>query len=288
MPSIKVKEGIVVELQWITASTLNYILIAVLLVIVLTYIFKVYVLKGRKNSSSNGDIEQVKMRIYKQKELVDSVISVNDQEGHRIAEDLHDEVGPILTALKQYLHMASSKLKKGEVEFAEELLNESRDILKEAIQNVRTVSYNLSPTYLEKHGFFSAIQEYINKINKVSEVTLVYTYPENVNPGEEIGINLYKIVLELINNSLKHSEASLIEVNFELDENILTLKYRDNGKGFNEEEIFRSISLKSGLGLNNIQSRVNYINGTCVNKSRKGKGVDYTIKTILIPNEKND
>lgn len=266
-----------------------WIAILILLVLIGLY-FKKELLKLLILNSDNtpNDIDEVKLKVYRQKELIDSVISVNDQEGYKVAEDLHDEVGPLLTALKQYLHSASASLKKGNVSKAETLLEESTAILKDAIQEIRNVSFRLSPTYIEKQGLFNAIKEYIELVSKVSSLEVEFSYPERVRMRRETGINLYKIVLELINNSLKHSGASLITVNFTEENNVLMLQYKDNGVGFNEEEIFKSISLKQGLGLNNIESRVNYINGTLTNLSRKGKGVDYTIKTIITPDDRAD
>lgn len=273
----------------ISVMFIAWIAILILLVLIGLY-FKKELLKLLILNSDNtpNDIDEVKLKVYRQKELIDSVISVNDQEGYKVAEDLHDEVGPLLTALKQYLHSASASLKKGNVSKAETLLEESTAILKDAIQEIRNVSFRLSPTYIEKQGLFNAIKEYIELVSKVSSLEVEFSYPERVRMRRETGINLYKIVLELINNSLKHSGASLITVNFTEENNVLMLQYKDNGVGFNEEEIFKSISLKQGLGLNNIESRVNYINGTLTNLSRKGKGVDYTIKTIITPDDRAD
>ena len=263
----------------------------IVITIVVFYIAKYFYLKSRKKiipPSSQIVTEQIRQKVYKQKELVDSVISANDEEGYKIAEDLHDEVGPNLTALKQYIHAVAIKLDHNDIDKAKELLSESAKILKDAIQSVRMVSYRLSPTYMEKQGLFSALQEHIDKLNKVSDQEISFTYPNDINPEKEIAVNLYKIVLELINNSLKHSGGTSISVDFIKHENVLELNYKDNGCGFNEDEVFKSISLKQGLGLNNIQSRVNYINGVLINNSKRNKGVDYRIKIILIEYEEND
>ena len=150
---------------------------------------------------------------------------------------------------------------------------ETKNYLDEVITQVRRISRALLPSSLEKLGLFNALQELGNWVNK-SESVLIECHKIGdqirFDSGKELA--LFRIIQELLNNSLKHAEASKISIILRFSDNSLWVTYHDNGKGFNPDE-----KINTGLGLKNLESRTHFLNAKFKLKSNTGKGTSFII-----------
>lgn len=213
-----------------------------------------------------------------QKKLLNAVIQGEERERNRFSKELHDGLGPLLSTIKLYFQWIS------ETDDAEKklFLTQKGNInINEAIQTMREISNNLSPRALKTFGVVLAIRSFIEGLNQSKNLNIFLNASSEKRYAENIEIALYRIVCELINNSIKHSKASEIKIELYLEEQtqLVQLRYFDNGKGFNFDKISQSIN---GMGLTNIFNRVNGINGKINIDTSPGAGVSVNIE---IPNE---
>ncbi|UZR96479.1 histidine kinase [Chondrinema litorale] len=202
-----------------------------------------------------------------------SIISGQEKERKRLARELHDGLGPLLTSLKMIVQ--SYELPKQEKEKINTIVNKT-------IDEIRKMTYDLMPPSLEDFGVGKALLNFVELMKKSSGVEIIYNYDlkeDKIQSNAEIDICLFRICQELINNTLKHANASKIVVSLtEFDEKF-SLYYTDNGSGFNTNEI------KSGLGLRNIKERVEIFDGY-LNITSENTGIEVEVE-IPINYDKN-
>lgn len=220
-------------------------------------------------------IRDITGRKQQEKALLDAVIEAEEKERRRIAKDLHDGLGPILATLNMYLEWLHEK---GKTDEHPDILDLSVASVKEAMITLKNISNNLSPHMLEKFGLLSAISSFVELIKKVSRVK--FTIDSNVNDrlSPVVEISLYRIVTECINNTLKHSQSTEIVIQLRKNENTLHLVYTDNGKGF---DIASAMKGHSGMGLHNIQNRINTLGGRVNFKSSGDFGTEISAEIII-------
>ncbi|TMI64805.1 MAG: hypothetical protein E6H07_02500 [Bacteroidetes bacterium] len=191
--------------------------------------------------------------------LIEGAIKSEETERHRIAEQLHDEVGAILSSAR--LHFSNIKTNALD-ETDNQLLDKSKLLLDEGIQKVRSISHNLHSTLLKEFGLNDAITHFVNKTVQGSLINTELQLDDSqlvLNQQTEIGI--YRIVQELLNNLLKHAKATNIKIESHAADNILQLKLTYNGNGLSQEE-FETLRYKpEGLGLKNIMNRIILLKG---------------------------
>ncbi len=200
------------------------------------------------------------------------VIDAMEKERARIASDLHDDLGPILSVIKFQIGAVMYKSKN---QFLE--LKKTSDQIDEVLMRIRAISYNLFPTILMQKGPFAAIEELVNSMERTQKMQIFFKYPPCLMIGESQGVQLFRIVQEALNNIYKHAKASNVTIFFSAYKNRLTLACEDNGIGFDmnsNEELCR------GRGLTSIQNRTDIMGGFFYICSERGKG---TILTIDIP-----
>jgi two-component system NarL family sensor kinase len=173
-----------------------------------------------------------------------------ENERRRLARDLHDGVGPLLTTIKLYIQ---NKIDSGE---HKESLKEMIDT---TINEIRQMTNVLMPTSLDKFGIGATLHSYIENIQKSIEASIRFedlTKEEESLISKEQEINIFRIVQELINNSIKHSKATKIRISLTEFDNFLSLYYFDNGTGFDLNKV------NLGSGIKNIKERVEIFDGT--------------------------
>jgi signal transduction histidine kinase len=207
-----------------------------------------------------------------------AVIEAQELERKRIAGDLHDSVGQMLSLSKLHLSeiIDSSEAISDE---NSQMLVRSAQIIDEACQEVRNISHNLMPGPLIRLGLTSAVKELVRKINTSKKVHAVFS--SNLNDerlNEKVEISVYRIIQEVLGNILKHSGASEIKIDLDKNDNeLLILSIKDNGIGIEKEKITTS----TGIGWKNIYSRLSIINGTMDVDSVRNQGTEIKIKVIL-------
>ena len=207
-----------------------------------------------------------------QKKLLKTTIESQEVERKRIASELHDGVGAMLSAAKLNLNFLKSSAKNDE---ATEAIFETKEMIDDTIESVRRISKDLLPASLEKFGLVEALKEFCEKVSSPStKVVFEQTLSAYDFPSEE-QLPVYRLVQEIVNNALKHASARVIIVQLELKDG-LKLHISDDGIGFNVEEIKNDIN--KGVGLYNIENRVNMLGGQVELISEPGKGTSYQIR----------
>jgi signal transduction histidine kinase len=205
-----------------------------------------------------------------QKELMQVVIDSQEAERKRIGQDLHDDVGTALSSLRLTIEMFDSNQADAE---KGKYIGMSKDIIDKVIKDVRHISHNLSPPVLSYYGLAAAIEEkcvFINNSGQL-EIVLVNDAQEALQQLDQpVALAFYRVLEELVNNTIKHAGATKATITFNTKDNGITINYTDNGKGLKPGQ------QKKGMGLQNIESRLAVVNAVYV-IDEGGKGFSMTI-----------
>lgn len=204
-----------------------------------------------------------------QKELMQAVMSAQEEERRKLASELHDGIGSLLSAAKLYLKKIESV---ESLDHSRPLLAEAGNILDESLSTMRELSSNLSPASLQRYGLVAAIEDLTHRVEKLQTHDIEFNCQgEAQRMPEEVESSLFRIAQELINNTLKHAEASKItlEVNFLTDS--IQFSYADNGKGFDLEA--KKQEKRKSFGLINIESRARLLDAQLHFDTSPGTGL---------------
>jgi PAS domain S-box-containing protein len=210
--------------------------------------------------------EKLLMENQLQQEKIRSlaIIQGQEEERRRVAMELHDGVGQILTALQ----MQVNYLKMQEyLQSPEHELKQTAQLVDSAKQEVRRISYNLMPSVLNDFGLADAVQNLCSVMSQNTQIEIdaeIDLSSKRFTPQVEIGV--FRIAQEVINNALKYSEADTIKVQLYEEDSQIHLEIADNGKGFDSNEITR------GNGLANLSQRANLLNGSLLIDANVGLG----------------
>lgn len=210
-----------------------------------------------------------------EKQVYSVSVKAEEDERGRIAKDLHDGLGPLLSTCKIYLHnIKNAEYSEREIHSYSKLT----ELINESLIGVKEISNNLSPHILRNFGLEHALKSFVEKISMYSEMKIETQLMAPNRYDEIIEITLYRIATELLNNTFKHSKADLVKIElFENDEK-LYFNYSDNGTGFDYRKIWQE---KKGLGLFNIVSRINSVGGKINFDTDLNKGVKVNIETHI-------
>lgn len=211
--------------------------------------------------------------------LLNTALNSEENERRRIAQDLHDDIGTMLSLTKLSLNQLTKAVNEpGDKE--EQILKKTQSLVEETILHVRRITRDLVPTTLERFGLSEAIDEFIHKLEDGDNFTISFQPGAEELPrqGQKIELTLYRIMQELVNNAIKHANCTRIDISIEMNHEFIGLRVSDNGIGFDPEMV--KIGSLTGLGLLGIESRLAILNGT-VQYSQAGNGG--SIAKILIP-----
>ncbi|NJC24914.1 sensor histidine kinase [Neolewinella antarctica] len=210
-----------------------------------------------------------------QRSLLAAAVEVQEAERQRIARDLHDDIGSLLTATRLYLRQLKPA---STTEQVVGIRDQSLSILDEMIQNARRITHDLLPPTLEKFGFQAAAEDLCERIDGGGELAVIFqdTSPEGLRLSGEAEIGLYRVLQELLTNTLKHAGARTVRVSLGADSRSFTLHYADDGKGVDLQP-----GPRSGLGLRNVESRVSLLAGTLVTETSPGEGMRVEVSVPL-------
>lgn len=213
-------------------------------------------------------VEKKNQEIHYQKEILQSVIQTQEEERMRIAQDLHDDISSKLNIVSLNTHLLKTP-NLSEAEFAE-ITNNIVSLTKKALENSRRIAHDLLPPVFEKFGLHAAIEELVLEFSTAKNVQINY---ENELEFSALEVNkqlhIFRILQEFLNNSMRHGKATSISITFVSKNHQNTCVYTDNGVGFNTN----SGNKKRGIGMQNIESRVNFLGGNINVQSEINKGV---------------
>ena len=239
-----------------------------------------------KRKKANFDLEDLTKKSFEQKmqqqKIISSKIIENqEKEQSRIAKDIHDGIGQMLTGLK--FNIESIDLKKNEE--AEEKIEQLKHLTSEIIQGVRTATFNLTPPELTDYGISSALSKLAHELSRLTGQNITFLNKSNFNlrlqPTDEI--NIYRIVQEAINNAVKYSKSNYIIITLSHSKNILSINIDDDGVGFTSSKN-HSEKAFGGMGMTFMKERMDYVNGRLFVNSTHEKGTRITLNIPLDEN----
>jgi signal transduction histidine kinase len=217
-------------------------------------------------------LRQQRRNLDLHKQYVLAEITAIERDRARIAYDLHDELGPMLSSMK--LKLSILELSGEDDKNLVKSLNENFDT---AIGRIRGISYNLTPNVLKRTGLAAALREYIYSINSSGLLKISLNFPDNVTFSEEASVNIYRVVQEIIHNAIKHAGASQLDIDCRAEKNNMVLKLSDDGVGFDQKEVLNH----GGLGLKSLYNRTRLLHGKMYLETKPGSGTSFTFE---IPN----
>lgn len=211
--------------------------------------------------------------IQHQKILLEAVITSQEEERKRIGSDLHDEVGTLLSSLRMLIE-------KHKADAAPGFSARSKEMIDQVIKNVRRISHNLSPHISGSFGLYDAIYELADTVVSLKVMAVKLDFRETDIPDHldtQRALAIYRVLAELINNTIKHAHASGITIRITTEHNGLRVQYADDGTGFD----YIPGSNNNGIGMKNIESRMNMIGADLVISSSLNKGFTAEIAVPL-------
>lgn len=201
-----------------------------------------------------------------EKRLMTAVLRTEERQRDVFSRELHDGIGPLLSSAK----MSLSALGRAELTEKERMtLRNTSQVIDEAIRSLREISNNLSPHVLNNFGLARGIKNFVDRLSAMHEVKIEFsTDLRDERFDSNIEVILYRVVCELINNSLKHSHCTTINLSLRHANGCLIVEYGDNGCGFTPQSVEQC-----GMGLSNIRSRVSSLGGKIIINSRPNAGM---------------
>ena len=200
------------------------------------------------------------------KRILTAVLRTEEKSRSRFSKELHDGLGPLLSSAKMSLSALARSERSAE---QREIIDNTAYVIDEAIRSLREISNNLSPHVLNDFGLARGVRNFIDKSAAMHDVRIRFTTNlRNERYDTDVEVILYRVICELINNSLKHAACTAVNLSLSQNGHELTLDYTDNGRGFNPQAM-----MDCGMGLSNIASRINSLGGTFDISSAKGKGM---------------
>lgn len=270
----QLKEAEILREKQVRKITTISFLILLIPIIALSFVYyqkqKAQLLINKKQKEIS---EQKNKALLKEQELklIKAEIEGQDKERIRIAQELHDSVGGNLAAIKLQL-TNSSYGKENEIKRINTQINETYN-------QIRSISHNLLPKKFNQNNFCEFVADYQNKLAEASNLKSYFSaHPRNeINElDEKILTEVYHIIQELITNTLKHANAKSFELQLNLIENIFSVIFEDNGKGFVIE------NNKDGIGLTNIKNRIYQLNGCVQIDTEPNRGTIFNIEIPII------
>lgn len=229
----------------------------------------IYIRNQQKVLKQRQQLQQAELA--HQKELLFTVIESQEGERKRIGRDLHDDVGAAISSLRLIIQMfdpADSNFDH------QQFIRSCKNIIDKMMTDVRNISHNLSPATLSYFGLWAAVEEQCAIINQSGKLEILLNNDallllEKITLPAATAI--YRVIEEMINNTIKHAKADKVDIKFIAEDNMLIVKYADNGIGMERS------SLNRGMGLQNIESRLTIINALYTIDTAPGNGFSLQI-----------
>ena len=260
-------------------NELFYFLVAVLFVLFGVSIFYFRYRAKQQKKIAASEIELKELKEQQQEQLLHTIVKTQEEERNKLAGDLHDGLGQILTAAKMNLSMSLLEL-NGEDEALKSRLTTSLEMVNDALSESKDIASDLLPLNFKERGLLNGINEICSKNNQIAQCKInFYAHDIPAKLPLIIEINVYRICQELITNSVKHSQATLIDLQLFYRDDKLVIQIEDNGVGFNHIK-----HRDGGIGLKSIETRVQLLRGEMVIDSSPGNGctiiIDFSLNKL--------
>lgn len=258
-------DGVFQEKDFLSLMAIG-VLIMLMLALAFVSFFNYYRKKLLKEHLQRQDLA-----LQYQEDLLHSTILTQEAERKRIARDLHDEIGSKLNVI--FLNIHRLKELEGSKAF-DATIDELVAVINTTIDSTRLISHELLPPTLEEFGLAESIRELQYSFNKLGQVEIGFSnlHGNNITVHDKlVELNLFRVIQELINNSIRHGGATKMDIKLGVDNLDVKLIYTDNGRGFDTD----SIAAKKGLGMKNIESRMQMIHAGYEYISAPGEGMTF-------------
>ena len=218
-------------------------------------------------------------KMSQQKTISSKIIENQEKEQNRIAKDVHDGIGQMLTGLKYNLE----SIDINDIDKTAIKIEHLKELTSNIIKGVRTATFNLTPPELEDYGIVPAITKLAQELSKLTGKNIVFynktDFEDRLDSLAEI--NIYRIVQEAINNAIKYADSTHILVSLSHSKHILSIVVDDDGKGFDPSKVKSIKNGDGGMGMTFMKERIKYINGRLFLNSEIGKGTRVTLNIPL-------
>ncbi len=224
-----------------------------------------------------------KKRLIREKEILKATyeqtilktqLEIQEQTFHNVSQEIHDNIGQVLSFVKLNLSTAAGLTESEK----DDKITESKDLVAQAIGDLRDLSKSLSFDHISSNGFIETIKTEVQRINKSKLVKVIFNLEGNYySLGQQRELVLFRIMQESVNNALKHSGAKYLTVSLQYSAELFTLTVLDDGSGFDHKEAMS----RNGSGLKNIKNRASLIGAEYMINSVVGHGSE--IKVTLNP-----
>lgn len=231
-------------------------------------------LKLEENTFNWAVIRDVSERKRLEQKIFETMVGAEEKERERYAKEFHDILGPLLSTAIIYMHSIQPK---DEPEKIIKFRNRVIDLLEETIQNIRSISNNLSHEALSRYGLEAAIGSFTERLKPVTGIKFNISSDLEKRLPETTEFTLYRTLIELVNNTIKHAHATHVAIAFQQINGKLRILYNDDGQGFEYEKKKKE---HIGFGLANLESRIRKIGGYYNYFSKPGGGVKVEIKLL--------
>lgn len=200
---------------------------------------------------------------------INGLLEGEERERKRIAEELHDGIACDLTAIKINLAIINQQNKN---ESSKGILSELSEIIEKSCVQIREISHNLSPSSITNYGLLIATENFCKKVESLYHLQINFSSRgDRIDIEDQSKMHIYRIIQELVNNIVKHSKATVANVEINYDFPVIVVIVNDNGKGFSAKEV------RKGIGLSNIESRIRFLDAKLIQFSDKN-GTSYSIE----------
>ncbi|GAA4405601.1 hypothetical protein GCM10023187_24140 [Nibrella viscosa] len=229
---------------------------------------------NRKQAQHRAEEASLKARFSQ--EMLQSQIETQNLTMQAVGQEIHDNIGQILSVAKLNLSILEEITSHQETN---KILKQTCDLIDQSITGLRLLSKSLDRDFVQQTGLSKSISHELLRLEKTNRYkTSLNLQGDLYTLGNEREIILFRIVQELLNNSIKHSKGNIIRVVLSYHPQQFTLGYEDNGVGFDYDTIMTREAERSGIGLHNIHRRVKLIGGHCLYTSANGSGVNVLIR----------
>jgi signal transduction histidine kinase len=208
---------------------------------------------------------------------LDHLLQGQEEERRRIAQDLHDGLGGLLSTVQVLMQKIITQ--KQDHREHRPLLYQSNDMVSDACQEVRRIAHDMMPGALINIGLIAAVSDLIDTYSENTDINFHFEAPnEEFEISDQQSIGIYRIIQEILNNTIKYAQCSVFKLSILQDGDLLLIATEDNGVGFNLEDPL----MTSGLGIRGIKGRVDHLGGNCILTTQPGKGVIYELQIPIV------